>query len=78
MTRQEIWEEVRGVLGTAQTKGRCVLNVSDVDWLTTLTEMLEERCQVCGRLLPSHTEEEKWRCFDNFGSNAIDSVTGHR
>lgn len=67
MTRQEIWEEIKGVLGTVQTKGRCVLNVSDVDWLTALTRMLEERCGVCGRLLTEHSESEKWGCFEKWG-----------
>lgn len=26
-----------------------------------------ERCSVCGRPLPSHTESESWACFDKWG-----------
>lgn len=52
---------------------------ADAWWKAREALLLEyERCGVCGRPLPSHTEDEKWKCFDNWGQNTIDSVTGHR
>jgi hypothetical protein len=41
---------------------------SDAWWKAREAVLLDyERCGVCGKPIPSHTEEEKWKCFDNLG-----------